>query len=373
MASDALSLLLWSHVTLCIAILVVLALRVPLRRLAGARVAYTMWLVPPIASLAWLLPARQVAAMWSYAPEIDAPLQAIAGSWSLSLEPISMPLVAVWAAGLAGALAIFVRRQRDYVVSVGSLRPAPAFGDGAVWGSSATGPAVVGALRPVIVLPYDFCERYSPSEQAMIIEHERMHLRRHDPLVNAAVLAVRAVNWFNPMVHLAARALRADQEMACDAAVLARNGAARRTYAEAILKSHAPAVCVPAGCAWRSPAFYSLKERILMLGNVSPSRLRRGAGLSFVVASALIAGGAVWLARPAKVIAAPVTLSGESKGAIALAQHDARRSAACKRALAEQWSWNFWREDYGTLSLRTLICVGLPRHKDKAGRQAGPA
>ena len=115
-----------------------------------------------------------------------------------------------------------------------------------------------------------------------------------------------------------------------------------------------------------------------MLGNVSPSRVRRGAGLSFVVASALIAGSAVWLARPADVIAAPamgvpVTLSAESKAAIALALGDARRLALCKQALADQWSWNFWRQDHGTSWMRTLICVGLPGHTNNASPQAGPA
>lgn len=364
-ASNVAFLLLASHATLCVAIIVVLAARKPVRRIAGARIAYALWLVPPVAALAWLLPARQMVAQWPGPHVPEAVVNAAKATMLGGLNPLAALALLLWLLGGVGMVALFVWRQRRFVESAGDTHPAPAFGTGVVTGSSATGPAVVGVLWPVIVLPSDFAERFMPHEQALILEHERMHLQRRDPLVNAVVLAVQATNWFNPLIHIAARALRADQEMACDAAVLARNAAARRAYGEAMLKSHAPAYALPAGCAWRSPAFYPLKERILMLSKSAPSRLRRRIGMSFVLASTLVAGGAIWLVRPADVRAAqaavPTTaLSQNARAAVELAKLNARQMAACKAALAARPAWDFWKEDYGASALRTLVCIGLP-------------
>lgn len=155
----------------------------------------------------------------------------------------------------------------------------------------------------MIVLPRDFGARFSTAEQALVLAHERQHLDRLDPIVNAATMGLRAVNWFNPLVHIAARALRIDQELACDAAVLARHSGMHRIYAEAMLKSHAAAFDIPVGCAWHTSAFHPLKERILML-TFTPSRLSRGLGLSFVTAAAVGVCGAVWLMRPVELQAA---------------------------------------------------------------------
>ena len=56
-----------------------------------------------------------------------------------------------------------------------------------------------------------------------------------------------ALNWFNPIAWLAFRAFRADQELACDAAVTAaRSDESRRDYAEALVKSVSPARAVTA-------------------------------------------------------------------------------------------------------------------------------
>ena len=46
---------------------------------------------------------------------------------------------------------------------------------------------------------------------------------------------IRAINWFNPLVHLGAFYARVDQELACDAAVAERFPGEGRTYAEAMV------------------------------------------------------------------------------------------------------------------------------------------
>lgn len=302
MASDMLSLLAWANATLCAGILIVLALRVPVRRLAGAQVAYALWVLPLFAFLAWLAPARQITL------ELPTTSGATAVESAVTASASDMPalfIVIAWFMGVAGAMLIFALRQRVFVRSAGSLEPVAALGQSVFSAEPTHGPAVVGALRPVIFLPRDFDTRFSAEERALVLAHERTHLARFDPLVNAAAMGLRAVNWFNPLVHVASHALRIDQELACDASVLARHANSQRTYAEAMLKSHSAAFHVPVGCAWHTPAFHSLKERILMLKS-SPSRLGRGLGLSLIAVAAFSVCGAVWLVRPVEVLAAPV-------------------------------------------------------------------
>ena len=57
---DLLHALLRANLATGAAILIVAALRKPARRLAGARQAYGLWLLPLLALAAGLLPARQV-------------------------------------------------------------------------------------------------------------------------------------------------------------------------------------------------------------------------------------------------------------------------------------------------------------------------
>ena len=84
------------------------------------------------------------------------------------------------------------------------------------------GPAVVGRA---IILPLDFEDRFTRAEQAAILAHEAQHLARGDVAANAVVALIQCLCWFNPLVHLAARWIRVDQEFACDAAVIAQRPA----------------------------------------------------------------------------------------------------------------------------------------------------
>src|SRR3546814_498383 len=110
--------------------------------------------------------------------------------------------------------------QRRFHRSLGALR---VDGNGLLRAGSSTGlPAVVG-LRARIVLPADFDVRYSADERALILAHERTHRARGDVAGNALMAALRCVYWFNPLLWIAADRFRRDQELACDATVVARH------------------------------------------------------------------------------------------------------------------------------------------------------
>lgn len=271
------------------AIVVVLLLRRPLRRAFGALVAYAAWGLVPAAVAAMLLPAPArplavLAGIVRVAPL--ATVQSAAAADALDPRPL---LLALWLGGTLLAAAWFVLQQRVYLRSLGTLSPRE--GSRIVQSDSeSAGPALVGAWRPRIVLPADFDRRYDARERELILVHERVHFERGDAWINALVVALRSLNWFNPLLHYAAATFRFDQELACDAAVIARFPEARRQYADAMLKVQLAGqprqeLRLPVGCRW--PSHRTLKERILMLKQSRPPRARRAAGFALVSAVTL--------------------------------------------------------------------------------------
>jgi TonB family protein len=172
--------------------------------------------------------------------------------------------------------------------------------------SDAGGPALVGALRPRIVLPADVESRYAPAERALVLAHEEAHRARGDAQANALVALARCTGWFNPLVHVAAAAFRFDQELACDASVIRRFPEARRPYADAMLKTQLAEqsrqeLRLPAGCRW--PSGHPLKERIHMLKKQVPTRARRALGAAITACLAVGGGYASWSMQPARATA----------------------------------------------------------------------
>jgi len=97
-------------------------------------------------------------------------------------------------------------------------------------------PALMGLLRPVILLP-EYAANMSDARLEYVILHELSHLRRGDGLVNALLLALRALYWFNPLVWLLLKFVREDMELANDAAVLKSLGhEARKEYSLSLVE-----------------------------------------------------------------------------------------------------------------------------------------
>lgn len=97
-------------------------------------------------------------------------------------------------------------------------------------------PFVLGTGSPEIFLP-------SCMEKEMltyVIEHEKMHIKRRDPLVKAAAFLITCIHWFNPAAWAAYHGLAQDMEMACDEGAVHILGQERaQAYAEALVKAAA--------------------------------------------------------------------------------------------------------------------------------------
>lgn len=254
------------------AVLVVLALRGPAARLFGPQAAYALWSLVPLAWAGSLLPARTAAA------------GAAVASPGPMLDPqLAQAAALVWLAGAGATLALFALAQlRFWILQRRGL----------------AGPAVVGLVSPRLVLPKGFRSRYTEQEQALIRAHEQAHLDRGDLSVNAFIAAFQVVNWFNPLAHLTAARARLDQELACDAQVLACRPAARRAYAQALLKTQLAAAAPPLGCQWRGR--HPLEIRIGRLAAPAPGEARRLGGGLAAAGLAVVAGLAAWSAQPVR-------------------------------------------------------------------------
>ncbi|TQV82495.1 M48 family metalloprotease [Exilibacterium tricleocarpae] len=98
-------------------------------------------------------------------------------------------------------------------------------------------PVMVGWLSPALLVPYHIEEQLSDKELNFILLHELAHIKRRDILFNWMVTAVQVLHWFNPLVWLASRLMRADMEAACDALVLRHlPDSDRRRYGNTLIR-----------------------------------------------------------------------------------------------------------------------------------------
>lgn len=94
-------------------------------------------------------------------------------------------------------------------------------GGAVVFSAENKGPATVGMIFPVIVLPSNLSDSLSLDEKRLIARHELDHAIWRDPLIGLFVGLMRACFWFSPGLWLIDRLIRAEREAAADLAALA--------------------------------------------------------------------------------------------------------------------------------------------------------
>lgn len=95
--------------------------------------------------------------------------------------------------------------------------------------------AGMGLFKSYIFLP-DY--PYSKSELTWILKHELMHFKNKDILIKFAVLSVKIIYWFNPLVYIMSNKVNLDCELCCDESVLADCSLKdKKEYALALIKS----------------------------------------------------------------------------------------------------------------------------------------
>jgi beta-lactamase regulating signal transducer with metallopeptidase domain len=179
---------------------------------------------------------------------------AVAPGYAAAAAPDAAPLVGwilLWTAWLAGAAVVLSRALGAHVHARRAARSAPQAPEAAravlaalarrirvrtprLVVAEGTGPHVVGALRPIIVVPSALVDDPQLLRGALL--HELAHVRRRDALVGVVQLAARAAFWWWPVVHYASRRLELAREQACDAWALETGDISRPAYARLLLR-----------------------------------------------------------------------------------------------------------------------------------------
>jgi beta-lactamase regulating signal transducer with metallopeptidase domain len=253
-----------------LAVCLVLTLRLPARRAFGAEAAYRLWALPPAIAALSLFPSFSD----FFGPVVSNADASI---------PHSGLILQVWAAGVVGAAAVMATSEA-------------AFRRKALQGRA--GPAVMGVLWPRLVTPSDFAERFTPVEQALVRRHEATHIALGHPMSNLVIAAAQVLSWFNPLIYMAAACARLDQELACDAVVVAAQPESRRLYGETLLKAHMQSPRSPFACAWSALGRHPLETRLATLAGrpVTLALYLRGAAAVALVGA--LTAVSIWGAGP---------------------------------------------------------------------------
>src|SRR4029077_8708840 len=149
------------------------------------------------------------------------------------------------------------------------------------------GPAVVGLLRPRIVIPA-WLTQTSASHQAMVIAHEQAHLAGHDPQVLTVALFLLVLMHWNLPLWWQLHRLRYAIEVDCDTRVL-EGGVDTGQYGETLIDvSQRPSGYIGAVAAMSESRSF-LEERITIMVS-RPAKWGAVAALMFgCLALALVA------------------------------------------------------------------------------------
>lgn len=281
-------------------IVLVLLLRRPVARHFGPQVAYALWslplarfVLPPLVLPASLAPAGVV-------PDAGDPVLAImsgaatpAAGAQGGIDWLSATVLALW---LGGALLVLALRARDYVRMrrelLADARPMGEAGDVRLVETPAvSSPVAFGVRDKVVALPPGFMVQADLAVRDLAIAHELAHHRGRDLLANLAAQPLLALHWFNPVAWIGWRAMRSDQEAACDARVMAgRERSERAAYAHVIAGfAVGPRLALAAPMACPVLGEKSIIHRLQSLARADRSAARRKAGLCAVAGLAMVA------------------------------------------------------------------------------------
>jgi beta-lactamase regulating signal transducer with metallopeptidase domain len=151
-------------------------------------------------------------------------------------------------------------------------------------------PAVIGFLRPVVLLPVRALTGLSVEQLEAVVAHELGHIKRFDVAVNFFQVIAESLFFFHPAVWWLNRRIRADREDCCDDVAIAASGSTAG-YARALATMEdwrdVPSFAM---AATGSPVAARVAR---LLGVRQDSTSTRAAGVvtaTVVLATALVAG-----------------------------------------------------------------------------------
>jgi beta-lactamase regulating signal transducer with metallopeptidase domain/HEAT repeat protein len=96
-------------------------------------------------------------------------------------------------------------------------------------------PLVIGAIRPVIVVPASLMTGLTPLQLDMLLAHELAHVRRHDYLVNLVQTVIETLLFYHPAARWLSDRAREERENCCDDIAVNAFGGDAQQYTSTLL------------------------------------------------------------------------------------------------------------------------------------------
>lgn len=288
------SLLLELMLPLSVMLLTLLLCRLWVLKQFGARTLYALWSLVPVFLLCFVLPLPLSSTSLGVMQVYQVSLQHI--EYQFSGDSFWLWL---WLSGVILFAAVVFKGQLQLLQEkavASPLESASLKSDlPCLLSSTIQGPYISGVVKPQILLPADFFQRFSATQQQLIIQHELTHWRRGDLICNMLALFLLMLFWFNPLCWLAYSAYRQDQELACDALVLTNAPTADKiAYGKALLSNTEPTPISWQGLTTHYREIKQMKQRLLQL------QTQQGFSKTVLVtAVAVVLTAGLWLQQPA--------------------------------------------------------------------------
>jgi beta-lactamase regulating signal transducer with metallopeptidase domain len=143
--------------------------------------------------------------------------------------------------------------------------------------SPSIGPAVLGVLRPFIVVPRWLLAR-SDDEQRLVLAHEREHVSAHDHLLLSSACIVAALVPWHPAAWIMLARIRLAIELDCDARVL-RRGVAPKVYGTLLIELASQCSGFTVGATALADEASHLQRRLLAMKPIRSRHLHLRTGV----------------------------------------------------------------------------------------------
>jgi len=276
---------------------------------AAACAAMVLMAAAPVVTF-FLLPGTAAAPAAAIASSV-APVAVAASASSLPAptpwERLSPYLGGIWLAGML----LMSLRLCGLWIAAGRLRTQEAKPSGVEWqpvikrimarmgvtrpvrllvSARMEAPAVIGWLRPAILVPVGALAGMPAEHVEAILAHELAHVRRHDYLVNLLQSVAEALLFYHPAVWWVSSRIRIEREHCCDDLAVQATGGDVLTYARALADfeycrpAHAQAVAANTG---------SLPDRIRRLLKPAPAHTVPARSAAWGLVATVVAGIAI--------------------------------------------------------------------------------
>lgn len=156
-------------------------------------------------------------------------------------------------------------------------------------------PMMLGALKPVILLPIATIAQLDTAQVEAILLHELAHIKRQDYLINIVQIVIETLLFFNPFMWWISAGIRREREHCCDDLVLSQTQRPL-SYATALaaLEAYRNA-SIPLAMAAGGQKKHYLFNRIKRMTEMKKNPLNYGRLAAGVVIVSMLTCSVIWL------------------------------------------------------------------------------